>query len=366
MEGVIQLRIQPCKHLSELTHQRRDLAWPGHLSTGEVHPPSRARHDAGHYPRTVHKRITEVRRPPHGPLHPRGPRGPAAAAEQARFPGPGPVPRSGRGRRPVARRLGSRRRACRLGHGGRPTVLRGAPASGSCPRAYRGRARREDPAFFIAFDALQIDGTELLALPYAERRRRLEVLFASRALTSPWTLCPQTTDPATAREWMENWTDVSGVEGLVLKKLNQRYQAGSRGWTKIRRRDSTEAVIGAITGTLARPQLLLLGRHDGAGNLRPIGRTVPLRPDAARELAKHLTLAGPGHAWNGVTFLRLGHGREPRHHARPAGSRRGDQRRHLHRPRRRLAPSDPLRAPAPGHRRRNVPRFGGTGRQPEG
>ncbi|MEE1751257.1 ATP-dependent DNA ligase [Streptomyces sp. SP18CS02] len=35
------------------------------------------------------------------------------------------------------------------------------------------------PAFFIAFDALQIDGIELLTLPYAERRRRLEVLFAA-------------------------------------------------------------------------------------------------------------------------------------------------------------------------------------------
>ncbi|MFF1343313.1 DDE-type integrase/transposase/recombinase [Streptomyces sp. NPDC058290] len=84
------------------------------------------------------------------------------------------------------------------------------------------------PAFFIAFDALQIDGIELLALPYAERRRRLEVLFAARQLTLPWTLCPMTTDPATAREWMEDWTDVSGVEGLVLKKLNQRYRPGSR------------------------------------------------------------------------------------------------------------------------------------------
>lgn len=87
----------------------------------------------------------------------------------------------------------------------------------------------KSPAFFIVFDALQIDGSVLLALPYAERRRRLEVLFAARALASPWTLCPQTTDPATALEWLEDWTDVSGVEGLVLKKLNQRYLPGSRG-----------------------------------------------------------------------------------------------------------------------------------------
>ncbi|MFI8281060.1 hypothetical protein ACIGBH_40600 [Streptomyces sp. NPDC085929] len=41
------------------------------------------------------------------------------------------------------------------------------------------------PAFFIAFDILQAGGTELLSLPYRERRRRLEVLFAADALTAP-------------------------------------------------------------------------------------------------------------------------------------------------------------------------------------
>ncbi|MGW6706858.1 ATP-dependent DNA ligase [Streptomyces sp. NPDC054956] len=172
--------------------------------------------------------------------------------------------------------------------------------------AARGRSAAalavKTPAFFIAFDALQIDGTVLPALPYRERRRRLEVLFAARALTTPWTLCPMTTDPATATEWMEHWTDVPGVEGLVLKNLSQSYRPGARGWTKVRRRNTTEAIVGAITGTLARPQLLLLGRHDETGRLRPVGRTVPLRPAAARELAELLTPAGPGHPWTGASF----------------------------------------------------------------
>ncbi|MFK0237375.1 ATP-dependent DNA ligase [Streptomyces vinaceus] len=151
------------------------------------------------------------------------------------------------------------------------------------------------PAFFIAFDALQIDGTELLALPYSECRRRLEVLFAARALTSPWTLCPMTTDPSTAQQWWDDWSDISGSEGLVVKALNQRYRPGSRSraWTKIRRRNSTEAIIGAITGTLSRPQLLILGRHDATGRLRPVGRTVPLRPNASRMLAEHLPRPAP-------------------------------------------------------------------------
>ncbi|THA45662.1 hypothetical protein E6R62_35480 [Streptomyces sp. A1136] len=71
------------------------------------------------------------------------------------------------------------------------------------------------PAFFVAFDLLQQGGRELLDLPYVERRARLEALFTDHALTAPWTLCPMTTDPAQAREWLDSWTDVSGVEGIV-------------------------------------------------------------------------------------------------------------------------------------------------------
>ncbi|WP_405533821.1 ATP-dependent DNA ligase (plasmid) [Streptomyces avidinii] len=158
------------------------------------------------------------------------------------------------------------------------------------------------PAYFVAFDLLQHDGQELLTRPYAERRALLENLFSEHALTAPWTLCPQTTDLARAREWLESWTDVSGVEGILVKPLNGRYLPGYRGWTKIRRRDTTEAIVGAITGTLTRPQLLVLGRHDHDGRLRAVGRTVPLRPDAARQLAEHLTAAAPGHPWEGVRF----------------------------------------------------------------
>ncbi|MCX5009453.1 hypothetical protein OG765_00280 [Streptomyces sp. NBC_00555] len=85
------------------------------------------------------------------------------------------------------------------------------------------------PAFFIAFDVLQQDGTELLTRPYRERRRILEDLFDTHQLSPPWT-CPMTTDLAKAREWLETWTDVSGVEGILVKGMNQRYLPGSRAW----------------------------------------------------------------------------------------------------------------------------------------
>ncbi|MFE2323757.1 hypothetical protein ACFXD5_07505 [Streptomyces sp. NPDC059385] len=72
--------------------------------------------------------------------------------------------------------------------------------------------------------------------------------------------------------------------------------------TKIKRRDTNKAVIGAVTGTLAHPQLLILGHHDQTGRLRAVSRTVPLRPDQARQVAEHLAAAGPGHPWTGVRF----------------------------------------------------------------
>ncbi|MFE5724964.1 ATP-dependent DNA ligase [Streptomyces erythrochromogenes] len=158
------------------------------------------------------------------------------------------------------------------------------------------------PAYFIAFDVLQQDDTELLHHPYRQRRLRLEALFTARRLTAPWTLCPMTTDLLKAEQWLESWTQIPGLEGLVVKAMNQPYRPGHRGWYKLRRRDTTEAIIGAITGTLIRPQLLLLGRRDSHGILHPTGRTAPLRPEAARLVAENLTAADPTHPWSGMRF----------------------------------------------------------------
>ncbi|MBT2440077.1 hypothetical protein J7E93_08080 [Streptomyces sp. ISL-36] len=86
------------------------------------------------------------------------------------------------------------------------------------------------PAHYIAFDVLQTGGEELLAEPYERRRALLEALFADHGLTAPWTLCPMTTDPAIAQEWLTSWTEIQGVEGLVIKGRSQRYLPGARGW----------------------------------------------------------------------------------------------------------------------------------------
>ncbi|MFJ8210368.1 hypothetical protein [Streptomyces sp. NPDC096033] len=160
-------------------------------------------------------------------------------------------------RPPGPRRSGPGRRAGRLGHLGGPVVVRGVAASAAARARGAAVLAAKWPACFVAFDVLQLGGQELLTGPYADRRALLKALFADHTLMAPWTLVPMTTDLAKAHEWLQTWTDISGVEGIVIKPLTGKYLPGYHGgWTRIRRRDTTEAVIGAITGTLTHPQLL--------------------------------------------------------------------------------------------------------------
>ncbi|GHH22821.1 hypothetical protein [Streptomyces rubradiris] len=86
-----------------------------------------------------------------------------------------------------------------------------------------GQAAVADPAYLIAFDVLESDGTNLMPLPYRDRRARLESLFATGALDSPFTLCPATTDCAMAQDWLDPAWGSAGIEGVVLKGLDQPY-----------------------------------------------------------------------------------------------------------------------------------------------
>ncbi|MBT2401208.1 hypothetical protein [Streptomyces sp. ISL-100] len=45
--------------------------------------------------------------------------------------------------------------------------------------------------------------------------------------------------------------------------------------------------------------------------MRPVGPTVPLGPDAARQLAEHLQPAAPDHPWTGARFSSSWGSREP-------------------------------------------------------
>ncbi|MFM9700158.1 ATP-dependent DNA ligase [Streptomyces europaeiscabiei] len=162
------------------------------------------------------------------------------------------------------------------------------------------RLAAEWPAHFVVFDLLHLAGTDTMAWPYRRRRAALQALFTDHRLTAPWALCPSTTEADTVNEWL-SWSAV-GLEGIVFKRLESRYEASVRGWRKYKVRETQEAIVGAITGPLTAPRTLLLGRYDKGGRLQYTGRTTALPQAAGRALTPLLAPAGGEHRWTGWTF----------------------------------------------------------------
>ncbi|WP_112470884.1 ATP-dependent DNA ligase [Streptomyces triticisoli] len=162
------------------------------------------------------------------------------------------------------------------------------------------RAAEEWPAHFVAFDLLRLSGTDTTGWPYRRRRAALESVFAARQLSAPWTLCPSTTEADVVREWL-TWASV-GMEGVVFKRLNDVYRPSARGWEKYKVRETSEAIVGAITGSLAVPRTLLLGRYDDGGRFQYVGRTTTLAQAAGATFAGLLAAGRRGHPWAGWSF----------------------------------------------------------------
>ncbi|MGY4898637.1 ATP-dependent DNA ligase [Micromonospora aurantiaca (nom. illeg.)] len=150
------------------------------------------------------------------------------------------------------------------------------------------RLARECPAHYVLFDLLaDADGQAIIDLPLSQRRARLERLLADAP--AQLTVTPQTADMRQVADWLLNWTVAAGIEGVVSKRLNGRYEPGRRGWSKFRTRIVTEAIIGGVTGSISRPETVLLGRFDRRGRLRYTGRSHPLTSDQRAALAELLS-----------------------------------------------------------------------------
>jgi ATP-dependent DNA ligase len=65
---------------------------------------------------------------------------------------------------------------------------------------------------------------------------------------------PFTLDHDQAAQWLVDYAAAHiGVEGLILKRVDEPYLGDLRRWYKLRHRDSAEVLVGAITGSLRRP-----------------------------------------------------------------------------------------------------------------
>ncbi|MER5227928.1 hypothetical protein [Streptomyces flaveus] len=86
---------------------------------------------------------------------------------------------------------------------------------------------------------------------------------------------------------------------MVFKRLNDAYRPSARGWQKYKLRETSEAIVDTITGFLAAPRTLLLGRYDTQGRLQYVGRTTTLAQAAGAAVAGLLAAARRGHPWTG-------------------------------------------------------------------
>ena len=135
------------------------------------------------------------------------------------------------------------------------------------------RAARGAPVTYVIFDLLHRDGRSLLDTPYEQRREQLDQLDLDGAA---WRV------PAFHRgngSALLAATREQGLEGIVAKRLDSRYEPGRRSgaWLKLRNRLRQELVIGGwLPGEgnrAGRIGALLVGdRDEPGGPLRYAGR----------------------------------------------------------------------------------------------
>ena len=125
------------------------------------------------------------------------------------------------------------------------------------------RLAASTPVVYAIFDLLYLDGHSLMELPYRDRRARLEAL----ELSGPAWRVPQA-HPAGQGARLLEATGAQGLEGIVAKRLDSRYEPGRRtgAWLKIKHTLRQELVIGGwIPGEgrrSARLGALLMGYYE--------------------------------------------------------------------------------------------------------
>lgn len=155
------------------------------------------------------------------------------------------------------------------------------------------RLAREMPASLVLFDVLALDGTDVRRMTYDERRELLNL--ALEHVRPPIAVSPMTTDRDEAGRWFEDMA-AAGIEGLVVKGGAQRYLPGERQWVKVKRRESVDVVVAAVTGAISSPRSVVVGLVVD-GRLRAAGQTAPLKPGTSRALGSLLRPPAGPHPW---------------------------------------------------------------------
>ena len=147
----------------------------------------------------------------------------------------------------------------------------------------------ESPASFVAWDLLAIDDEDLRSVTQGERRSRLETALAGSE--PPVHLTPATTDRALAEDWFHRF-EGAGLDGVIAKRLSDKYQPGKRAMLKIKHQRTADCVVAGFrwhkNGPGTHVGSLLLGLYDDAGKLNHVGITSSFTWDRRAKLLTEL------------------------------------------------------------------------------
>ncbi len=127
------------------------------------------------------------------------------------------------------------------------------------------------PASFVAFDLLAIGNDNLMNTPLIERRAALQAALADAQ--PPIHVTPATQDVVEAQRWFEEF-EGAGLDGLIAKKLDLRYQPDKRVMSKIKHERTCDCVVAGYRIHKSGPETIgsvLLGLYDEHGSLASVG-----------------------------------------------------------------------------------------------
>jgi DNA ligase-1 len=125
------------------------------------------------------------------------------------------------------------------------------------------QAARELPLVAFVFDILYRDGRDLTELPYEERLAMVDQVIAGSTVLLPAPIIKTDSVEVLTKMLLDNISQ--GLEGVVVKRPDSKYQAGARNfnWVKLKRHTS-----GELNDTV---DLVLLGYYFGKGKRAEFG-----------------------------------------------------------------------------------------------
>ncbi|MDQ0258084.1 bifunctional non-homologous end joining protein LigD [Evansella vedderi] len=122
------------------------------------------------------------------------------------------------------------------------------------------------PVYYMIFDVVYYNGRWINELPLRERMALLSEIIEP-------TPNIQLTTSYEDGESLYKVTEQQGMEGIVAKKLNSKYELGGKNnnWIKIKNFQDIIAVIGGVTYRNGVVNAVLLGLYDESGNLHYVG-----------------------------------------------------------------------------------------------